>query len=219
MSQQRPPGSVPNIWASAERPAFRKSFALELDDHLAILHASRQLLPTGLTVGAVGLVALFVSLFTNFDKLQAGDVVTFIVYEATTIGACTALTYLLLKPARQFLRSMYRRRLAKAGVIGKPVESTVDTNGISYTVLGQTVTCTWDSLYALEEDEGTFHFWMSKLASHPWPSRVFSSEEERQDFRDSVLKWSGRPFSAPVLARLGAAGRANLGTDGGRDKS
>lgn len=57
---------------------------------------------------------------------------------------------------------MYRRRLVKAEAIGRPVESTVDQSGISYTVLGQTVTCTWDSLYALEEDAGTFHFWMSK---------------------------------------------------------
>lgn len=51
---------------------------------------------------------------------------------------------------------MYRRRLVKAEAIGRPVESTVDQSGISYTVLGQTVTCTWDSLYALEEDAGTF---------------------------------------------------------------
>ncbi|WP_245436821.1 hypothetical protein [Rhizobium chutanense] len=205
-----PPASVPKIWPSADRPAFRKTFALELDDHLDVQHASRQLLPPGPTIGAAGTVALFVALITNFDKWQAGDVGTFIVYVLATVVACALLAFLLLKPFRRLLRSMYRRRLVKAGTIGKPVESTVDESGISYTVLGQTVTCTWQSLYALEEDAGTFHFWMSRLVSHPWPARLFASEEERQVFRESVLKWSGRPFSRPVLARLGARGRFNL---------
>jgi hypothetical protein len=204
------PGSVPKIWPSPDRPGFRKTFALELDDHLDIQHASRQLLPPGPIVGAAGIVALFVALITNFDKWQAGDIWIFAIYVLATIVAGTLAAFLLLGPIRRFLRSMYRRRLVKAEAIGKPVESTVDRSGISYTVLGQTVTCTWDSLYALEEDAGTFHFWMSRMVSHPWPARLFASEEERQVFRESVLKWSGRPFSPPVLARLGARGRANL---------
>ena len=210
MSQQPPHNSVPKIWRSADEAAFRKSFALELDDHLDILHRSRQLLPTCVTVASAGLAALFVSLITNFDKWQGGQFAMFAIYVGATVIVCVGLSYLLLSPGRTLLRSMYRRRLAKAGLIGKPVDSTVDAAGISYTVVGQTVTCTWDSLYAIEEDAGTFHFWMSKTVSHPWPSRVFGSEEERQDFRVKVLSWSGQAFSEPVLARMGAAGRANL---------
>ena len=38
ISQQPPLSSVPKIWRSAGDSAFRKSFALELDDHLNILH-------------------------------------------------------------------------------------------------------------------------------------------------------------------------------------
>jgi hypothetical protein len=210
MSQQQPQNSVPKIWRSADESAFRKSFALELDDHLDILHRSRQLLPADVTLGSAGLAALFVSLIINFEKWQTGQLGKFAIYVGATVIICVGLTYLLLSPGRTLLRSMYRRRLAKAGLIGKPVDSTVDKAGISYSVLGQTVTCTWDSLYALEEDTGTFHFWMTKTVSHPWPSRVFDSEEERHDFRAKVSSWSGRAFSEPVLARLGAAGRANL---------
>jgi hypothetical protein len=207
---ERSPGSVPRIWPSADRPGFRRSFELELDDHLEIQYATRQLLPLGPVVGAVGLVALFVSLILNFDRWQAGDVAIFAVYAVATIILCALLAILLLKPARRLLRFLYRRRLMKAGAIGKPVESTVDKSGITYTVLGQTIICTWDSLYALGEDLGTFYFWMSRTYAHPWPARLFASDEERQVFRESVLEWSGRPFSPPRLARLGAIGRANL---------
>ncbi|AOF92400.1 YcxB family protein [Sinorhizobium sp. RAC02] len=210
MSGQRPPSSVPKIWQSAASAAFRKSFTLELDDHLDILHQSRQLLPADVTLGSVGLAALFVSLITNFDNWQTGQIIKLTLYVGATVIICVGLTYLLLPPGRALLRSMYRRRLAKAGLIGKPVDSTVDAAGISYTVLGQTVTCTWDSLYAIEEDAGTFYFWMSRTVSHPWPSRVFISEEERQNFRDNVSRWSRRLLSEPILARMGAAGRANL---------
>ncbi|GAK72873.1 hypothetical protein RRU01S_28_01180 [Agrobacterium rubi TR3 = NBRC 13261] len=135
---------------------------MELDDHLDILHRSRQLLPTGVTVASAGLAGLFVSLITNCDKWQSGQFAMFAIYVGATVIVCVGLSYLLLSPGRTLLRSMYRRRLAKAGLIGKPVDSTVDAAGISYTVLGQTVTCTWDSLYAIEEDAGTFYFWMSK---------------------------------------------------------
>lgn len=210
MSQQPPRSSVPKIWRSAGDSAFRKSFALELDDHLNIMHRSRQLLPTGVTVASAGLAALFVSLITNFEKWQSGQFANFAIYVGATVIVCVGLGYLLLSPGRTLLRSMYRQRLAKAGLIGKPIDSMVDVSGISYTVLGQTVTCTWDSLYAIEEDAGTFYFWMSKTVSHPWPSRVFDSEDERQDLRVKVLSWSGRAFSDPVLARMGAAGRESL---------
>lgn len=201
---------VPKIWPSADRPAFHRVFALELDDHLAIQHSSRQFLPAGPTVGAAGLVGLFVALSASYDKWEAGDIETFLVYVFATVIACVFAALLALKPLRGFLRAMYHRRLAKAGAIGKPVESTVDESGVSYTLSGQTMTCTWGSLYALEEDAGTFYFWMFKTVAHPWPARVFASEEERQTFRESVLKWAGRPFSPPRLVRLGARGRANL---------
>jgi hypothetical protein len=207
---ERSPGSVPKIWPAADRPGFHKSFQLNLDDHLDIQHTTRQLLPLGPTVAAVGAVSLFVALITNFDRWRGGDMVTSAVYVVAAVVVCAVLAILLLNPARQLLRSMYRRRLTKLGIIGKPVESTVDSNGIRYTVLGQTIICTWDSLYALEEDDGTFYFWMSKIGAHPWPTRVFVSDEERQTFRRSVMEWAGRPFSPPVLARLGAAGRLNL---------
>lgn len=207
---ERHPSSVPKIWPSADRPGFHKSFQLNLDDHLDIQHATRQLLPLGPTVAAVGAVALFVALILNFDRWREGDVVTSIIYIVASVVVCALLAFLLLNPARQLLRFMYRRRLTRLGVIGKPVESTVDRNGICYTVLGQTVTCTWDSLCALEEDDGTFYFWMSKIVAHPWPARVFASDEERQTFRRSLMEWAGRPFSPPVVARLGAAGILNL---------
>ena len=133
MSGQRPPNSVPKIWQSAEAPAIRKSFLLKLEDHLDILHQSRQLLPADLTLGSVGLAALFVSLITNFDKWQTGQIIKLTLYVGATVIICVGLTYLLLPPGRALLRSMYRRRLAKAGLIGKPVDSTVDAAGISYT--------------------------------------------------------------------------------------
>jgi hypothetical protein len=62
--------------------------------------------------------------------------VTSAVYVVATVVVCAVLAIFLLNPARQLLRSMYRRRLTKLGIIGKPVESTVDSNGIRYTVLG-----------------------------------------------------------------------------------
>ncbi|SFT63351.1 YcxB family protein [Mesorhizobium sp. YR577] len=203
--------SVPKIWPAAAQSGFHKTFELELDDHLDIQYTTRQLLPLWPTVGAMALIVLFGALFLNFDKWRAGDVVIFAIYVVASVIAGVLLTILLLQPMRRLLRGIYRRRLTKMGVLGKPIEATVDENGISYTVVGQTVSCPWNSLYALEEEAGTFYFWLSKTFAHPWPARIFISDEERRTFRDSVLKWSGRPIaSPPVLARLGANGRVNL---------
>lgn len=208
---ERFPGSVPKIWASPDRPGFSKTFELELDDHLDIQHLTRQTLPLGPTVGAAGFIALFAGLMLNFNKWQTGNKAEFTAYVAIIVIAGMLVGALLLKPARRLLRHMYYKRLAKSGAIGKPITSTVDKDGVTFTVSGQTITCPWDTLYALEEDAGTFYFWMSKTAAHAWPARLFASDEDWQAFRDSVQKWSGRQIASPaLLARLGVHGRANL---------
>ncbi|MGR9060398.1 hypothetical protein ACU8NH_31865 (plasmid) [Rhizobium leguminosarum] len=81
------PGLSPENLAVSESARLPQTFALELEHHLDIQHASRQLLPPGPTVGAAGIVALFVALITNFDKWQAGDVGTFAIYVLATIVA------------------------------------------------------------------------------------------------------------------------------------
>lgn len=135
----------------------------------------------------------------------------FVLVVAATVALCAVATAILLKPARSLLRAMYQRRLVQNGGVGILIDASVDQEGIRFTANGQTVTCPWPSLRAIEEEDGTFYFWMSKTMTHVWPERLFGSEEERQLFRDSILKWSERPIaSPPVLARLGAGGRANL---------
>lgn len=203
--------SVPRIWPASDAPAFRKTFELTLDDHLAVAYSTRQLLPTGIFVGAMSLIALFVALIVNFGLWREGQRVLFALYTAATVAFCAVLAAVLVRPARRLLRATFRRRLVKLGSIGAPIEATVDGHGLAYTVRGQTVSCPWDSLRAIEEEDGTFYFWLSKTVAHVWPARIFASGEERDRFRQSLQSWSGRPVaSPPLLARLGAAGRANL---------
>lgn len=203
--------SVPKIWPASREPGFYKVFELTLDDHLAIQHTTRQLLPLWSSVIAVSVVALFVVLITSYDNWRNGDVVQFALQVVATVALCVLATVVLIKPARRLLRAMYRRRLVKNGGLGVRIESSVDQEGVRYTANGQTLSCPWPSLRAIEEEDGTFYFWMSKTWAHVWPGRIFASEEERQLFRDSISKWSDRPVtSPPVLARLGAGGRANL---------
>ncbi|WP_104827793.1 YcxB family protein [Rhizobium sp. NXC24] len=206
-----PRTSVPKIWPASREPGFHKVFELTLDDHLAIQHTTRQLLPLRPSVLAISFIALFVALITSYDSWRSGNVVRFALVVVATVALCALATVVLIKPARALLRAMYRRGLVKNGGAGVPVEAWVDQEGIRFTANGQTLSCPWPSLRAIEEENGTFYFWMSKTWAHVWPDRIFASAEERQHFRDYILKWSGRPIaSPPVLARLGAGGRANL---------
>ncbi len=207
---ERPASPVPKIWKSEDEPAFGKSFELELDDHIAVDYASGRLLPAGLTVGAVMFVALFVALILYFDRWQAGEGGAFALHVTGFVALFALASALLLKPARRLVRHFYGRHLKKLGAIETPIESTIDKDAVSFIARGQTITCPWESLHALEEDEGTFYFWLSTRSVLPWPARIFASEQERQAFRDSVEKWAGRPFGPPALARLGERGRANL---------
>lgn len=203
--------SVPKIWPARSEPSFHKVFELTLDDHLAIQHTTRQLLPLWSSLLAVSFVALFLALIANYDSWRSGDVVRFVLVVSATVAMCALATIVLIKPARSLLRAMYQRRLVKNGGVGISIDASVDQEGVRFTASGQTVSCPWPSLRAIEEEDGTFYFWMSKTMTHVWPERLFASEEERQLFRDSILKWSERPIaSPPVLARLGAGGRANL---------
>jgi hypothetical protein len=200
--------SVPQVWRRQDSTTFQGVFEVELDDHLAIAYRSRDLLPARFVLFAVGLLALFLALVAFFDVWEEGDVGGFVLRLAATVAAAVLLAAMLLRPARRGLRAVYRNWLRREGRIGQTVTSAVGRNGVRFMVGGQTVNCPWPSLHDLEEDEGTFYFWMSRTTAHPWPARLFASEQERQHFRDKVREWSGRPFGPPILARMGSAARS-----------
>lgn len=202
---------VPKIWGSSDETGFTRTFDLTVDDHLAIQYASRQLLPFWPTVAAMALLLLFAASILNYGLWRDGRIGEFVLIVGAVVIFGSLIAALAVKPFRSLLRHLHRRKLAKVGAIGIPIQSTVGPDGVIYTANGQTVSCPWDSLYAIEEEEGTYYFWLSKLSTHPWPARIFSSNQERQDFADGVRKWSGRQIvSPPLLARLGETGRRNL---------
>lgn len=203
-----PTTTVPPVWRTQEDPGFSGKFEMDLDDHLAIAHRSPDLLPAGFALLTVAILAAFLAMVVFFDLWQSGDAAGFMLRIAASVIGAVLVGLLLLRPARRGLRAIYRVRLRREGRIGQSVASWVGRNGLRFTVGGQTVTCPWSSLHRLEEDDGTFYFWMSRTTAHPWPSRLFASDLERQRFRDKVQEWAGRPFGPPILARMGAAARS-----------
>ncbi|MFV0300288.1 MAG: YcxB family protein [Paracoccus sp. (in: a-proteobacteria)] len=205
-------GRMPLVFrAGAEDRDFRRSFALDLDDHLHIGFRSPQLLPTRPIVISASALGLFLGLLIFYECFARGEVLRFILSVAATVAAFMLAGFLLLRPARWLLRDYLRRRLAALGAFGRELTSTVNRNGVHFTLDGQSTSLRWDALTALEEDDLFFYFWASHEVAHPWPKRLFRDDSECREFRDFVEIWSERGFtSPPVLARLGDAGRRRL---------
>lgn len=202
--------SVPRVWP-VESPAIRKTFELNVDDHLAIAFATRQLLPTGVFGGGIALIALFVALIINHPLLRDGDIVRFAIHVGATVALCALMARALVDPARWAWREMIRRRLTRMGMVGGPIDSTIDPEGLHYVASGRSVSCPWPTLQAIEEDDDAIYFWMTKRSAHPWPARIFESEADKETVRARIREWSGRAIiSPPMLARLGEAGRNRL---------
>lgn len=202
--------SVPRIWKTSEQITFRRTFALDVDDHLAIKFSTRQMLPFWSFVLSMGGLALFVALIFNYEAFKTGRLVEFAVYVGGSVCVCMLFAAALVRPLRKLWRLYYQQALLRHGAIGVPMEAVIDQYGVYTDAGGQTTKCSWDSLYAIEEGDEAFYFWLSHLNAHPWPARLFSSPEERDIFRRQVEAWSGRTVQPPALARMGMIGRQNL---------
>lgn len=202
--------SVPRIWKGPEQPTFRRTFELDADDHSAIEFSTKQMLPFWPFVLGMSGLAFFVILIFNYETFKSGRLIEFAVYVGGSVGLCMLFAAAAVYPLRKLWRWLYRRKLLKHGAIGVLIESVVDQYGIYTSIGGQETKCSWDSLYAIEEDEESFYFWLSHLSAHPWPARLFSSQEERDTFRRQVEEWSGQAVQPPALARMGEIGRQNL---------
>lgn len=203
--------SVPRVWQSADQPSFTKRFELDVDDYLAVHYTTPELLPLWSYAIAVMLIALFAAFVAAYPLWRDGRVVDLALVSAAVAIASLVLAGLTAGPARRLWRRMWSRMLEKRQIIGVAIESTIDRDGLSYFVGGQTSQCPWDALHAIEEEGGTFYFWTSRIRAYVWPGRIFDTDEERLLFAQHVEAWSGMPIvSPPLLARLGEAGRMAL---------
>lgn len=203
--------NIPKIWP-AGGDAFVRTFALLPDDHIKVHYAAGHPLALGPTLGVVAVIALFAALMSGYDEWRAGDYAAFAGRVIAVVGVAGLATLALVRPARWAIRRGWEKRLKAIDAIGVEFESRVDRNGVSHgTADGQTHSYPWDSIRAVEREDGYYYFWFSQLSCHPWPDRVFASDEERASFEQAVRDWSGREIASPaVLARLGEAGRRKL---------
>lgn len=204
--------NIPKIWPAGNDTAFVKTFALTTEDHIKVHYAAGYPLALGPTLGIVAVIALFAALIAGYDDWRAGDYARFAGGVIAVPAVAGLVTLALVKPARWAIRKGWGKHLRAVNAIGVEFESRVDRIGVSHgTANGQMHSYPWDSIHAVEKDEGCYYFWFSRLSCHPWPDRVFASDEERASFEQAVRDWSGREIASPaVLARLGEAGRRKL---------
>lgn len=206
---------IPKIWPSSQHEKMTHEFQLRIEDHVLIDYKSGQLLPFTPVGWTVAGLALFLSLAIYFGYWQRGQIAMFIALIIATVALCLGIAAALIKPARRSLQRFLERRLARDGFIGKTVHSTVDANGIHGSVDGVRQSCPWDRIHAIEEDDGTFYFWLSNKHVLLYPARIFASDAETRAFRERIDAWSGHEIaSPPVLARMGTKARERLDLDG-----
>lgn len=202
--------SVPHIWKPRAQLTFQRSFELNVDDHLLIDFATTKLPPFWPFVLSMGGLSLFVALIVNYEMFKSGRAVEFAVYVGGAVGACMLLAAVAVRPLQKLWRHYCERKLLRLGQIGVEFDSVIDQFGIYTNRGGQSTKSSWESLFAIEEGEEAFYFWLTPLYAHPWPARLFSSQQERDMFRRQIEDWSGRAVQPPALARLGNSGRQNL---------
>lgn len=205
------PDEQTNPWLHSSPQEISKEFRIEAEDHLAIQFSTRKFPPTGPFVTSIAAIVFFAVLIWRFDLWQTGQKGQFARFVIGSIIVGAGLGWLLLSPASGLFLWRYRRHLLRSGRIHLNVTVCVSKKGVSTSLGGQSVISDWPSLYALEEEHrGAFYLWLDKTTAILWPARLFVTDNERNEFRNAVHDWSGREFSAPHLASIGAIARTDL---------
>lgn len=204
------PPRVPRVWGT-ERVEFVKHFALTPEDHIKLSLENRQFISLPMLAGIVAFVALFISLIATYELWQSGETAQFFLQNAVVLVVALACAALLLHPLRMALRWWTARALRAAGRVDDPITMVANENGLDVVWHGQRNHCPWPSFHAIEEDEGTFYFWITVTVGYGLPARVFDSPDEQNAFREHLTRWAGAaPVSPPILARMGDLARDRL---------